>query len=180
MVEFNKRFNDFVNNMHKDIKPSKASTLIYYIEAFSGDLNYQLRDKEPTNLASAQSMFVKIERNMQASGKSNVPGFTRDSSSKHSEPKEKPESKVFASDHFKELAKMIKTMELNHATQMNAMQNRLIAMERSQNNRFQNKPNKDWQRKGPPQDQRPPNPLDSTNIVQEEIPPYCWACRDFP
>ena len=52
-------------------------------------------------------------------------------------------------------------------------------MERSQNNRFQNKPNKDWQRKGSPQDQRPPNPLDSTNMVQEEAPPYCWACRDF-
>ena len=55
---------------------------------------------------------------------------------------------------------------------------RLIAMERSQNNRFQNKPNKDWQRKGP-QDQRPPNPLDSANIVQEKVPPYCRACRDF-
>lgn len=70
-------------------------------------------------------------------------------------------------------------MELNHATQMSAMQNRLIAMERSQNNRFLNKPNKHWQRKDPPQDQRPPNPLDSTNMVQEEIPPYCRACREF-
>lgn len=58
MVEFNKIFNDLVNNMHKDIKPSKASTLIYYIESFSGDLDYQLRDKKPTNLASAQSMAV--------------------------------------------------------------------------------------------------------------------------
>ena len=89
-------------------------------------------------------MAVKIERNMQALGKSNVHGFTRGNSSKHSEPKEKPESKVSSIDHFKELAEMIKTMKLNHATQMNAMQNRLIVMERSQNNRFfQNKPNKD-------------------------------------
>ena len=178
MVEFNKRFNDLVNSMHKDIKPSEASTLIYYIEAFSGDLDYQLRDKEPTNLASTQSMVVKIERNMQASGKSNIPGFAKGSSSKHFEPKEKPESKV-SSDPFKELIEMIKTMELNCATQMNAMQNRLIAMERPQNNKFQNKPNKDWKRKGPPQDQRPPNPLDSTNMVQEEVHPYCRACRDF-
>ena len=53
--------------MHKDIKPSEASTLIYYIEAFSGDIDYELRDKEPTSLASAQSMAIKIERNMQAS-----------------------------------------------------------------------------------------------------------------
>ena len=88
MIEFNKKFNDLVNSMHKDIKPLEASTLIYYIEAFSGDLDYQLRDKEPTNLASAQSMAVEIERNMQASGKSNVIGLTRGSSSKHFELKE--------------------------------------------------------------------------------------------
>ena len=66
-------------------------------------------------------MAIKIERNMQASGKSNVHGFTRGSSSKHSEPKENPESKVSSSDSFKELTEMIKTMELNHATQMNVM-----------------------------------------------------------
>ena len=103
MIEFNKRFNDLVNSMYKDIKPSEASTLIYYIEAFSGDIDYQLRDKEPTSLAIARSMVVKNERNMQASGKSNVPGFTRGSSSKHSEPKEKSESKAYSSDPFKEL-----------------------------------------------------------------------------
>lgn len=164
MIEFNKRFNDLVSGMHKDIKPSDTSTLIYYIETFTGDFDYELRDKEPTSLANAQSMVIKIERNMQASGKSNIPGFTRGNSSKQSEPKEKSDSKTSAKDPFKELAEMIKTMELNHATHMNAMQNRLIAMERSQNNRFQSKPNKDWQRKGP-QDQRPPNPLDSANLV---------------
>ena len=147
MIEFNKKFNDLVSNMPKNIKPSETSTLIYYIEAFSRDIDYELRDKEPTSLANAQSMAIKIERNMQASGKSNTPGFVRGSSSKQSKPKEKSESKTSAKDPFKELAEMIKTMELNHATQMNAMQNRLIAMERSQNNRFQNKPNKDWQRK---------------------------------
>ena len=52
MIEFNKRFNDFVNNMHKDIKPSEASTLIYYIEALSGDIDYDLRDKELTSLGT--------------------------------------------------------------------------------------------------------------------------------
>ena len=121
MIEFNKRFNDLVNSMHKDIKPSEASTLIYYIEAFSGDIDYELRDKEPTSLASAQSMTVKIERNMQASGKSNVLGFTRGGSSKHSEPKEKSESKVSSRDPLNELTEMIKIMELNDATQMSAM-----------------------------------------------------------
>ena len=144
MIEFNKRFNDLVSGMHKDIKHSEASTLIYYVEAFSGDFDYELKDKEPTSLANAQSMAIKIERNMQASRKSNLHGFTRGNSSKQSEPKEKSDSKTSAKDLFKELVEMIKTMELNHAAQMNAMQNRLIAMERSQNNRFQSKPNKDW------------------------------------
>lgn len=58
---------------------------------------------------------------MQASGKSNVFGFTRGSSSKHSEPKEKSESKVSSRDPLNELTEMIKTMELNDATQMSAM-----------------------------------------------------------
>ena len=53
-------------------------------------------------------------------------------------------------------------------------------MERSQNNRFQPRPNNDrWQRKGLPQDQRPPNQLESNNVVYEEAPPFCRACEDF-
>jgi hypothetical protein len=75
---------------------------------------------------------------------------------------------------------MIKAMESNHATQLNAMQNRLIAMERNNANRFQpRKNNEKWQKKGHPQDQRPPNQLDSTNIVNDEAPPFCRACEDF-
>jgi hypothetical protein len=71
-------------------------------------------------------------------------------------------------------------MEATHATQLSALQNRLIAMEKSQNNRFQPRPNNDrWQKKGPPQDQRPPNQLESNNVVNEEIPPFCRACEYF-
>jgi hypothetical protein len=33
-------------------------------------------------------MVIKIDRNMQASGRSNLPGFTRGSTSKHHEPKD--------------------------------------------------------------------------------------------
>jgi hypothetical protein len=53
-------------------------------------------------------------------------------------------------------------------------------MERSQNNRFQPRPNNEkWQKKGPPQDQRPPNQLESNNVVNQEIAPFCRACEDF-
>ena len=47
MEEFNKKFKDVVFGLHKDIKPHDASILIYYIEAFTGDLRYRLSDKEP-------------------------------------------------------------------------------------------------------------------------------------
>ena len=40
-------------------------------------MQYQLRDKDPATLLIAQEMVVKIDRNMQYSGKSNIPGYTR-------------------------------------------------------------------------------------------------------
>jgi hypothetical protein len=174
------------SSLHTDIKPPVASILIYYIEAFNGEMRYQLRDKEPTTLKIAQEMAIKIDRNMQSSGKSNLPGFTRGNTSKQSESKDKTvaiESKTSSSDPLKELTEMkeiMKAMEANHAAQLNAMQNRLIAMERSQANRFQpRKNNERWQKKGPSQDQRPPNQLEATNMVQQEAPPFCRACEEF-
>ena len=65
----------------REIKPRDASILIYYIEAFNGDLRYQLRDKEPTDLKTAQELAEKIEKNMQSSGKSNIPGYTKGNTS---------------------------------------------------------------------------------------------------
>jgi hypothetical protein len=66
-----------------DVKPPTASILIYYIEAFNGEMRYQIRDKEPTTLKIAQEMVINIDRNMQASSKSNLLGFTRGNTSKH-------------------------------------------------------------------------------------------------
>ena len=82
MEEFNKRFNDLVKSLPADIKPQDASLLIYYIQALEGEMKYQIRDKEPTDLKDAQEKAVKIDKNMQAAGKSNIPGFSRGSSSK--------------------------------------------------------------------------------------------------
>jgi hypothetical protein len=59
-------------------------------------------------------------------------------------------------------------MEINHANQINALQNRLITMERSQNNRQHHKPNDKWPKRPPPHDQRPPNPFESTNLVDHQ------------
>ena len=44
MDEFNTKFRRVVADLTRDIKPKNASILISYIEAFTGDLRYQLRD----------------------------------------------------------------------------------------------------------------------------------------
>ena len=89
MDEFNTKFRHVVVDLPNEIKPKDASILIYYIEAFTGDLRYQLRDKEPTNLKNAQALAKKIEKNMQSSGKSNIPGYTRGNTSCNKETKDK-------------------------------------------------------------------------------------------
>jgi hypothetical protein len=47
MDEFNKNFNDLVKSLPIVIKPPPASILIHYMEAFEGEIIYQLRDKDP-------------------------------------------------------------------------------------------------------------------------------------
>jgi hypothetical protein len=58
MEEFNKKFNDLVKSLPTTIKPPDASILIHYMEAFEGEIRYQLRDKDPQTLRDAQN-YVK-------------------------------------------------------------------------------------------------------------------------
>jgi hypothetical protein len=180
MEEFNKRFNDLVESLPQTIKPPDASILIYYMEDFEGEIRYQLRDKEPTSLKDAQKYAIKINKNMQDVKKSNLPDFPRRTSSKPNEEKRKKvENQEPSNDGIKELTQLIKKMEINHANQMVAMQNRLIAMERAQFNKSHHKPNDKWQKIPPPQEQRPPNPFESTNLVDHQVIPYCKTCGEF-
>ena len=71
--EFNTKFRCVVADLPREIKPRDASILIYYIEAFTGGLRYQLRDEELADLKTTQELAEKIEKNMQSSGKSNIP-----------------------------------------------------------------------------------------------------------
>ena len=70
MEEFNKKFRYLVSYLHKDINPNDATIIIYYIEEFTGDLRYQLRDKEHATLKLAQDLAEKIEKNMHSSSMS--------------------------------------------------------------------------------------------------------------
>ena len=83
--EFNTKFRCVVKDLPREIKPRDSSILISYIEAFTGDLRYQLWDKDPTDLKTAQDLAKKIEKNMQSSGKSNIPGYTRGNTSYNKE-----------------------------------------------------------------------------------------------
>jgi len=60
--EFNKRFNDLVASLHKDVCPPPTAILIHFIEAFSSEISYQLRDKRPTDLKDAQKKVVTIDK----------------------------------------------------------------------------------------------------------------------
>jgi hypothetical protein len=89
MEEFNKKFNDLVKSLPTSIKPPPASILIHYMEAFEGEIRYQLRDKDPQTLKDAQNFAVRIDKNMQDARKSNIPGFSRGTSSQPYEEKKK-------------------------------------------------------------------------------------------
>jgi hypothetical protein len=81
VVEFNTKFNNMVKILHNDVKPSDLVILIYYIEAFEGEMRYALRDKDPQNLEVAQATTIRIEQNILEARKSNILGFTKGSSS---------------------------------------------------------------------------------------------------
>ena len=128
---------------------------------------------------------------MQDARKSNIPGFSRRTSSKtNEEKKKKVENQESSSDGIKELTQLIKKMEvnpanqinqieINHANQMTTMHNRLVAMDRAQANRSHHKPNDKWKKRPSPQEQRPPNPFESTNLVDHQVIPYCRPCGEF-
>jgi hypothetical protein len=150
------------------------------MEAFEGEIRYQLRDKDPQTLKDAQTFTVTIDKNMQDARKSNIASFSRGSSSKNvEERKKKVEGKESSNDSIKELTQLIKQMEINHANQINVLQNRLITMERAQASRSYHKPNDKWPKRPPPHDQRPPNPFESTNLVDHQAIPYCRPCGEF-
>ena len=141
MDEFNTKFRRVVVDLPRDIKPKNAYILISYIEAFTCDLRYQLRDKEPDHLKTAQELAKKIEKNMQSSGKYNILGYTRGSTSYNKETQGKfveSEEKGTSKDPMEKVTDMIKNLVTiqnqlmaNRSAQLNHMQNRLITMERN-------------------------------------------------
>ena len=86
--EFNKNFRDIVSSMDDEFKPHDKSILVYYTKEISGEMRYQLRGKEPADIKAAQALDIKIDENMQVSGKSNFLGFTRGQAKQESKGKD--------------------------------------------------------------------------------------------
>ena len=173
MDEFNKKFMDLMNAIHTDYESTAQSILLYYIEALSGEMQYQLRDKDPTTLLIAQEMVVKIDRNMQSSGKSNIPGYTRALiPPKQQEIRAKDYTQETYDKKMKEMNDRMEALQADYANQLKNMQNRVINMERAQTSQKNFPPKGNWVQKKAPREKRPPNQLDSTNMVEEVIS-YC-------
>ena len=105
--------------------------LISYIEAFTGDLRYQLRDKDTVDLKTAQDLAEKIERNMQSSGKSNIPGYTRGNNSFNKEKGKaiELEEKTTSKDPMDKVTSMLEKFMTNQSEQLNKIQNRIVTLE---------------------------------------------------
>ena len=103
-------------------------------------MRYQLRDKEPADLKTAQELAKKIEKNMQSLGKSNIPGYTRRNTSYNKEKGKyvELEEKETSKDPMEKLTNMIEKLVTsqnqimaNHSAQLNHIQNRIVTMERN-------------------------------------------------
>ena len=159
-----------VADLPNEIKTKDSSILISYIKAFTGDLRYQLRDKEPTDLKNAKELAEKIEKNMQSLGKSNIPGYTRGNTSYNKEKGKsiELEEKETSKDPMEKVTNMIEKfvasqnqIMANQSVQLNNIHYRIITMERNNGPRkFKPKQNHMYQKKPPHQEPRIPNQLD--------------------
>lgn len=165
-------FNSIIKELPQDYRPPARSLLDFYIDAFDVDTSYELRRAKTNDYKVAQVLAEEIEKDKKGYGKIEISGFDEG-------PSKSKESNESDDDPMQKL----ESMELNqtklisnHAKEMSAMQARLVQMERSQAQSFQPRNNNNvWHKKGPSNEQRPPNPLEFANIL-DEAPPYCRAC----
>ena len=66
MEEYCEWFNTIYNAIPQDIKPSHGLALIDILDGFDVDMEYQLRETDPTTLEEIQENFIKVEANILA------------------------------------------------------------------------------------------------------------------
>ena len=69
--EFNLRFDNTVGNIPNEIKPKDQAIVIHYLNAFDGWLGFNLKDKNPIDLKTAQFNAKMVEQHATSMGKQN-------------------------------------------------------------------------------------------------------------
>jgi hypothetical protein len=150
-------------------------------------LALMLRDKFPTTLELAQDWAGKIEENM-FSTKIDPLGSSRISTSK-AETKPRTLNTVDpAQDPITVLTQKFEKVTSKLIQTQTALLNKITSLERDrvqqgnfpprhQQNNHQPRGNQGWNRNRPPPEQRVPNPLTPTNMVNQEEVPWCLPCN---
>jgi hypothetical protein len=173
--EFHDKFETLLQKIQVSHHPSDNFLLFRYTKAFTGQLWYLLRDKNPQTIQEAQELTTRIEENLSSS---RVEPFSASRVRMNTKPKivhnAEPTSDISAS-----LAKlqlivddMVKTQEL--------MMNRIVNLERAQQQAPRVPYKGQFQKRNqvfrPNNDQEVQNTLAPANIVDEN--PWCLQCSE--
>lgn len=69
VVDFNKRFNRVPNKIPNRMKPVPEVSILYYINAYDSETNYELRTRNPKDLQDVMKVAIIIENNRKVAGK---------------------------------------------------------------------------------------------------------------
>jgi hypothetical protein len=173
--EFHTRFETLLQKIPVSHHPTNNFLVYIYTKAFTGQLGYLLRDKNPQTIQEAQELATKIEGNLHSS---KIEPFSNPRAKMDIKPKivhnAEPSSDICAS-----LAKLQMTMDGMMKNQ-ELMMNRIVNLERAQS-QAPRVPYKGQFQKGnqiykPKNDQEVPNTLAPTNVVDEN--PWCLQCSE--
>jgi hypothetical protein len=71
--EFNTRFSKLYNKIPQNVRPNSDIALLYYFKAFDVSFGFLLREKELHDLDSTLVVATKIEKNIMATEKVQLP-----------------------------------------------------------------------------------------------------------
>jgi hypothetical protein len=173
--EFQSRFETLLQKIPVSHHPTHSFLLFIYTKAFTGQLGYLLRDKNPQMIQEAQEISTRIEDNLLSS---KVEPFSAPRIIMDTKPKIVHNAEP-ASDISVSLAKLQMTIDGMEKTQ-ELMMNRIVNLERAQH-QAPKVPYKGQFQKGnqvfkPKNDQEVPNTLAPTNVVDEN--PWCLQCSE--
>jgi hypothetical protein len=173
--EFHTRFETLLQKIPVSHHPTDNFLVYIYTKAFTGQLGYLLRDKNPQTIQEAQELATKIEGNLHSS---KIEPFSNPRGKMDIKPKivhnTEPTSDLCAS-----MAKLQATMD-GMIKNQELMMNRIVNLERAQS-QAPRVPYKGQFQRGnqvykPKNDQEVPNTLAPANVVDEN--PWCLQCSE--